>query len=105
MRFGPVGDPLEYDSRPRVARPRGGLERNGGTSFVGRQEQKQKRRRLGYRATRLIHHWRRGGMYAGIARDLNADGVSTKRGGGWHAPTVRNIVRRRDWYADVLEGF
>ena len=53
---------------------------------------------------RIVDHWRRGGTYAGIARDLNADGVSTKRGGGWHAPTVRNIVLRRDWYAGVLEG-
>ncbi len=53
---------------------------------------------------RIVDHWRRGGTYAGIARDLNADGVSTKLGGGWHAPTIRNIVRRRDWYADVLEG-
>ena len=31
QRFGPVGDPLEYDSRLKVARRRGGLERNGGT--------------------------------------------------------------------------
>ena len=54
---------------------------------------------------RILDHWRRGGTYAGIARDLNAEGVPTKRGGRWHAPTVRNIVQRRDWYADVLEGF
>ncbi len=30
LRFGPVGDPLEYDSRLDVARRRGGLKRNGG---------------------------------------------------------------------------
>ncbi len=54
---------------------------------------------------RILEQWRRGGSYAGIALDLNAEGVPTKRGGRWYAATVRNIVGRRDWYADVLERF
>ncbi len=53
---------------------------------------------------RILDRWRAGGSYAGIARDLNADGVSTKRGGRWHASTVRGIVQRRDWYAEHLNG-
>ncbi len=39
-----------------------------------------------------------GVSYAAIARQLNADGTRTKRGGRWHASTVRNVVRRRYWY-------
>ena len=31
--------------------------------------------------------------------------VSLKRGGRWHASTVRAIVQRRAWYADILGGF
>jgi len=53
---------------------------------------------------RILDRWRAGGSYAGIARDLNAEGVSTKRGGRWHASTVRGIVQRRDWYAEHLNG-
>ena len=54
---------------------------------------------------RILEAWRRGGSYLGIAAQLNAEGIPTKRGGRWHAATVRKIVRRRDWYADVLERF
>ena len=28
----------------------------------------------------------------------------TKRGARWHASTVRGIVQRRAWYADILGG-
>ena len=53
----------------------------------------------------ILERWRRGGTYLGIAAELNADGVATKRGKRWHASTVRAIVLRRDWYADVLGRF
>ena len=54
---------------------------------------------------RILTAWRAGGTYLGIAAQLNAEDVPTKRGGSWYAATVRNIVLRRDWYASVLEGF
>ena len=54
---------------------------------------------------RILEAWRAGGTYAGIAAQLNAEGVPTKRGGRWHASTVRGIVQRRAWYADILGGF
>ena len=53
---------------------------------------------------RIVEAWRRGGSYLGIAAQLNTDGIPTKRGGRWHASTVRAIVQRRDWYADILRG-
>jgi len=53
---------------------------------------------------RILDRWRRGGSYLGIARNLNAERVSTKRGKRWHASTVRAIVQRRDWYRGFLEG-
>ncbi len=53
---------------------------------------------------RILGRWRRGGSYTGIAVELNAEGVPTKRGGRWYASTVRGIVQRRTWYAEVLEG-
>ena len=53
--------------------------------------------------SRILGAWRRGGTYAGIAAQLNAEGIPTKRGCRWHAATVRKIVHRREWYADVLE--
>jgi hypothetical protein len=43
-------------------------------------------------------------MESRIARELNQEGVATKRGGRWHASTVRGIVQRRDWYAEHLNG-
>ncbi len=52
---------------------------------------------------RILKRWRAGGSYLGIAAQLNTEGIPTKRGGRWHAATVRNIVLRRDWYASVLE--
>ncbi len=45
---------------------------------------------------RILERWRRGGSYLGIAAELNAEGIPTKRVGRWHAATVRKIVRRRD---------
>ncbi len=54
---------------------------------------------------RILTAWRAGGSYLGIAAQLNTDGIPTKRGGCWHATTIRRIVRRRDWYADALERF
>ncbi len=53
---------------------------------------------------RILDRWRHGGSYAGIARELNAEGIATKRGRAWHAATIRNIVQRRAWYAAVLKG-
>ncbi len=53
---------------------------------------------------RILDHWRRGGSYLGIAAQLNAESIPTKRGKRWHASTVRAIVQRRDWYADILGG-
>ena len=53
---------------------------------------------------RILDRWRTGGSYAGIARELNQEGVASKRGGRWHASTVRGIVQRRDWYAEHLNG-
>ncbi len=54
---------------------------------------------------RILEAWRAGGTYAGIAAHFNGEGVPTKRGGRWHASTVRGIVQRRTWYADILGGF
>jgi len=51
----------------------------------------------------ILERWRRGGSYSGIARELNAEGVATKRGGRWHPSTVCSIVQRRDWYTAVLK--
>ncbi len=53
---------------------------------------------------RILDLWRAGGSYAGIARELNQEGVASKRGGHWYASTVRGIVQRRDWYAEHLNG-
>jgi len=41
----------------------------------------------------ILEGWRAGGTYLGIAAQLNAEDVPTKRGGHWYAATVRNIVR------------
>ncbi len=51
----------------------------------------------------ILERWRRGGSYSGIASELNAEGVATKRGGRWHPSTVSSIVQRRDWYAAALK--
>ena len=53
---------------------------------------------------RILEGWRAGGTYLGIAAQLNAEDVPTKRGGRWYAATVRGIVQRRDWYAGHLNG-
>jgi len=53
---------------------------------------------------RILNAHCAGGSYAGIAGALNADGVPTKRGGRWFASTVRNVVRRREWYGAILNG-
>ena len=52
----------------------------------------------------ILERWRAGGSYLGIAAQLNAESIPTKRGGRWHASTVRGVVQRRDWYADILGG-
>jgi len=52
---------------------------------------------------RILAMWRRGSSLASIARQLEADGLPTKRGGVWKAATVRKVVQRRDWYQQVLE--
>ena len=54
---------------------------------------------------RILDRWRRGGSYLGIAAQLNAESIPTKRGKRWHASTVRAIVQRRDWYRGFLERF
>ena len=54
---------------------------------------------------RILTAWRAGGTYLGIAAQLNAEDVPTKRGGRWYAATVRNIVLRRDWYREALKAF
>lgn len=46
----------------------------------------------------------RGGSYLAIAGQLNAEGAPTKRGGRWHACTVRKVVQRRDVYLAALPG-
>ena len=53
---------------------------------------------------RILEQRRRGGSYAGIAAKLSADAVPTKRGGRWHAMTVRKVVQRRNWYREALAG-
>lgn len=50
----------------------------------------------------ILRQWQAGGSFAGIARKLNQDAVSTKRGGRWHASTVRAVVQRRENYRSVL---
>ena len=53
---------------------------------------------------RILTTWRAGGSYAGIAAQLNREHVASKRGGQWHASTVRAIVLRRDWYSNAQKG-
>ncbi|NIM47990.1 MAG: hypothetical protein GTN78_00310 [Gemmatimonadales bacterium] len=52
---------------------------------------------------RILSLWRAGGWYAEIAAKLKAHGVPAKRGGRWHASTVRNVVERRRWYREALK--
>ena len=51
---------------------------------------------------RVLETWRRGSSYGRIAAAMNAEAVPTKRGARWYASTVRGIVLRREWYAEVL---
>jgi DNA invertase Pin-like site-specific DNA recombinase len=51
----------------------------------------------------ILTLWRSASSYAAIARKLNAEGIPTKRGGRWHAMTVRKVVQRRAWYDEALE--
>ena len=53
---------------------------------------------------RILDSWRRGQSYRTIARQLDSQGVPTKRGGRWGSETVRKVVQRRTWYASVLRG-
>ncbi len=41
----------------------------------------------------ILALWRRGVSLRAIAADLNNSGVSTKRGGRWHASTVKKVAR------------
>ena len=50
----------------------------------------------------ILRLWRRGLSYRAIVAKLNEKGVPTKRGGHWHAATVRGVVQRRGWYRDVM---
>lgn len=52
----------------------------------------------------ILALWDAGTAYAAIARQLNAEGVETKRGGSWHASTVRGVVLRRSIYTGALSG-
>ncbi len=47
---------------------------------------------------------KRGRSYRTIARQLDSQGVPTKRGGRWGSETVRKVVQRRSWYASVIGG-
>jgi hypothetical protein len=53
---------------------------------------------------RILDAHEAGESYAGIAAALNTEGIPTKRGGSWHASTVRNVVQRRAWYGAILNG-
>lgn len=53
---------------------------------------------------RILDSWRRGQSYSAIARQLDSERVSTKRGGRWASETVRKVVQRRDWYTSVLSA-
>lgn len=59
-------------------------------------------------AVRLIlKRRRRGGKRASfraIARELTEAGLRTKRGGEWHASTVRHVWERRQQYAELLRS-
>ena len=52
----------------------------------------------------ILDLWRRGRSYRTIARQLDSQGVATKRGGRWGSETVRKVVQRRSWYASVLSA-
>jgi hypothetical protein len=52
---------------------------------------------------RILDLWRRGTSLRSIAATLNADAVPTKRGGRWHASTVKGVVDRRRWYEKTLQ--
>jgi site-specific DNA recombinase len=53
---------------------------------------------------RILALWRTGSSYRAIAARLNEDGAPTKRGGRWHAYTVKKVVDRRAWYANALKA-
>ncbi len=52
----------------------------------------------------ILDLWRRGRSYCAIARQLDSQGVPTKRGGRWASETVRKVVQRRDWYTSALRA-
>ena len=45
--------------------------------------------------TRMCEMRRSGGSYRQIAATLNAEGVGSKRGLGWHPMTVRRVLQRQ----------
>jgi len=47
---------------------------------------------------------RQGRSYRTIARQLDSQGVPTKRGGRWGSETIRKVVKPQSWYASVLGG-
>ena len=53
---------------------------------------------------RILDLRQRGRSYRMIARQLNSQGVPTKRGRRWASETVRKVVQRRSWYASVLKA-
>ena len=52
---------------------------------------------------RVLNLWRKGSSFRSIAATLNADAVPTKRGGRWHASTIKAVVDRRSWYEKALQ--
>jgi DNA invertase Pin-like site-specific DNA recombinase len=47
---------------------------------------------------------RTGSSYRAIAARLNQERAPTKRGGRWHAYTVKKVVDRQVWYANALKA-
>jgi len=53
---------------------------------------------------RILNLHQRGQGYHAIAAKLTEGGVPSKRGGRWHAFTVKKVCDRRAWYARALSA-
>jgi DNA invertase Pin-like site-specific DNA recombinase len=51
---------------------------------------------------RIAEAHRAGGTFSGIARQLNAEGVPTARGGRWHASTVVKVIQSLQLDAEAV---
>jgi site-specific DNA recombinase len=53
---------------------------------------------------RILQLWRAGRSLRAIAATLNQEGLQTKQAARWHASTIKKVVDRRAWYAEILKA-